>query len=66
MSAFRLPLFGNLGNAYAALHDINQAIRCYQQQLQLARKIGDQYAESSAFGNLGLNYAVMGPNPTCS
>jgi tetratricopeptide (TPR) repeat protein len=51
---------GNLGNAYAALGQVERAISHYQQALAISREIGDRRAEGSSLGNLGLAYAALG------
>jgi len=51
---------GNLGNAYAALGEVRQAIAYYEQALVIAREIGDRRGEGNALGNLGLAYADLG------
>ncbi len=54
---------GNLGNAYANLGEVPKAIERYQQQLQIAREIGDRRGEGAALGNLGNAYADLGEVP---
>ncbi|OWK45070.1 High-affnity carbon uptake protein Hat/HatR [Fimbriiglobus ruber] len=51
---------GNLGNAYAALGRVDDAIEHYRQNLAIAREIGDRRGEGNALGNLGLAYAALG------
>ena len=51
---------GNLGIAYANLGETRRAIELYEQDLAIAREIGDRHGEASATGNLGLAYADLG------
>ncbi len=53
-------LLGNLGNAYAALGRVEEAIGYYQQALAIAREIGDRRAEGADLGNLGAAYYRLG------
>ena len=51
---------GNLGLAYAALGQVDQAIEYYEQALVIAREIGDRRGEGNHLGNLGTAYADLG------
>jgi tetratricopeptide (TPR) repeat protein len=51
---------GNLGNAYASLGRVEEAIGYYQQALDIAREIGDRSSEGNWLGNLGNAYASLG------
>jgi tetratricopeptide (TPR) repeat protein len=50
----------NLGNAYADLGQVQQAMDYYEQHLAIARDIGDRRGEGNALGSLGLAYADLG------
>jgi tetratricopeptide (TPR) repeat protein len=47
---------GNLGLAYKAVGEVEQAIQYYEQALNSAREAGDQRSEGNWLGNLGLAY----------
>jgi hypothetical protein len=47
---------GNLGLAYKAVGQVDQAIHYYEQALASAREVGDQRSEGNWLGNLGLAY----------
>lgn len=47
---------GNLGLAYKAVGQVEQAIQFYEQALASAREVGDQRSEGNWLGNLGLAY----------
>jgi tetratricopeptide (TPR) repeat protein len=47
---------GNLGLAYKAVGQVDQAIEYYEQALASAREVGDQRSEGNWLGNLGLAY----------
>jgi tetratricopeptide (TPR) repeat protein len=51
---------GNLGNAYAALGQVDQAIGYYEQGLAIDREIGDRRGEGADLGNLGNAYYSLG------
>ena len=51
---------GNLGLAYDALGEYAQAIDFYQQQLDIARQIGQRLGEANSLGNLGNAYDALG------
>jgi tetratricopeptide (TPR) repeat protein len=51
---------GNLGNAYAALGQVERAIGSYEQALVISREIGDRRGEGSDLGNLGIAYRNLG------
>ena len=51
---------GNLGNAYAALGQVQTAIEYYQQRIEIAREIGDRRGEGADLGNLGIAYRNLG------
>ena len=53
-------LLGTVGLAYAALGEVQKAMGYYEQQLTIAREIGDRQGEGSALGNLGIAYARLG------
>jgi tetratricopeptide (TPR) repeat protein len=50
----------NLGIAYYALGQVEQAIDYYEQALAIDRQIGYRQGEASALGNLALVYAALG------
>ncbi len=54
---------GSLGNAYANLGEILQAITYYSQGLVIAREIGDLRGEGIHLGNLGTAYHRLGEVP---
>jgi tetratricopeptide (TPR) repeat protein len=47
---------GNLGLAYKAVGEVEQAIQYYEKALASAREAGDQRGEGNWLGNLGLAY----------
>ncbi len=51
---------GNLGLAYAALGNVQQAIPYYEQQLAIVRDIGDRRGEATGCWNLGRLLAQQG------
>ena len=51
---------GNLGFAYADLGDARKAIEYYEQQLAIAREIGDRRSEALTSWDLGLEYEKAG------
>ncbi|MCC7164621.1 MAG: tetratricopeptide repeat protein, partial [Anaerolineae bacterium] len=51
---------GSLGNAYADLGEVRQAIGYYEQALVIDRELGDRRGEGTALGNLGSAYADLG------
>ncbi|MGQ0604367.1 MAG: tetratricopeptide repeat protein, partial [Anaerolineales bacterium] len=51
---------GNLGLAHAALGDARTAIEFYEQQLVIAREIGDRSGEGNALGNMALALNSLG------
>ncbi|MEA2008880.1 MAG: tetratricopeptide repeat protein, partial [Chloroflexota bacterium] len=51
---------GNLGQALAAIGEVNNAIECYKQSLSMAREAESRQAEGVWLGNLGLAYADLG------
>ncbi len=51
---------GNLGLAYRALGQLQQAIDFYEQHLTLAREIGDRHGESQTLSNMGRAYTDLG------
>ena len=53
-------LLGTVGNAYAALGQVEKAIGYHEQALVILREIGDRRGEGAALGNLGLAYADLG------
>jgi tetratricopeptide (TPR) repeat protein len=53
-------LLGTLGLAYAALGEVEKAIGYYEQQLGVAREIGDRQQECNALGNIGGAYSDLG------
>jgi tetratricopeptide (TPR) repeat protein len=50
----------NLGLCYDSLGDYQKAIEHHQQQLDIAREIGDRQGEANSLGNLGLCYDSLG------
>ncbi len=53
-------LLGTVGIAYARLGESERAISFLEQDLDIAREIGDRPGEGAALGNLGLAYADLG------
>jgi len=51
---------GNLGNAYADLGEVRQAIGTFEQALAISREIGDRRGEGNRLGNLGSAYYRLG------
>lgn len=51
---------GNLGNAYRALGQVEQAIASHQQALAISREIGDRSIECNALSSLGSAYYSLG------
>jgi tetratricopeptide (TPR) repeat protein len=51
---------GNLGRAYAHLHDMRKAIDYYNQALAIAHEIGDKKNEGVLLGNLGWVHSALG------
>lgn len=45
-----------LSNAYLTLGQPQQAIECFQQNLAIAREVGDRHGESHTLGRLGIAY----------
>ncbi len=56
----KASIFGNKGNAYYLLKDVDKASECWGQQLDIAREISDYRSQSSALGNLGNAYSEGG------
>jgi len=48
-----------LGNAYADLGEMQQAVAHHEEALTIAREIGDRQSEGADLGNLGNAYAVL-------
>ena len=55
-------LLGQLGRAWVALGNLENAAQSFEQALTLARKIGDQQGEASHLGNLGQIELQQGNN----
>jgi tetratricopeptide (TPR) repeat protein len=51
---------GNLGVAYKKLGDACRAIGYYEQQLIIAREVGDRHGERNALGNMGSAHTALG------
>ncbi|KAL9960719.1 hypothetical protein ACROYT_G034208 [Oculina patagonica] len=51
--------FGILGNLYQNLGDVKKATNCYEQQLKIAKEVGDRAGEGTAYGNLGTAYSIL-------
>jgi tetratricopeptide (TPR) repeat protein len=51
---------GNLGQAYAAMGRVREAITCYEAALASAREIGDRRGEGAWLGSLGNAYRALG------
>ncbi|MBS1250564.1 MAG: Regulatory protein AfsR [Chloroflexi bacterium] len=51
---------GTLGNAYADLGQVEEAIGYYERALEISREIGDRRGEGADLGNLGIAYADLG------
>ncbi|HEV2376521.1 MAG TPA: tetratricopeptide repeat protein [Streptosporangiaceae bacterium] len=49
-----------LGEGYAALQRLEEALDCCEQARNLYREIGDRYGETRALNNLGCAYQEMG------
>ena len=56
-------LLSNLGNAYLAIGEYDQAIKSQQQSLTIARETKDRLGEGVALGSLGMVYAELGNYP---
>ena len=53
-------VYGNIGNAYHLLGDLQQAIQYHQKHLQIAKDLGDRAGEGGAYSNLGNAYQSLG------
>jgi tetratricopeptide (TPR) repeat protein len=53
-------VFGGLGNAYADMGNFKKAIDCYEQALNIARRIKDPRGEANALGNLSIIWSDLG------
>ncbi len=51
---------GNLGSAYLQLGEARKAVTFYEQDLDIARELGDRHGEGAALGNLGSAYLQLG------
>ncbi|MGB1250981.1 MAG: tetratricopeptide repeat protein [Candidatus Promineifilaceae bacterium] len=51
---------GNLGLAYSALGEVQEAIKYHKEALEIAREIGDRRGEGNQLGNLGNAYSALG------
>lgn len=56
----RGSVYSALSFAYWALNDLDKAIQYMQQDLQVAKSLGDQLGECRAHGNLGAAYFSKG------
>jgi tetratricopeptide (TPR) repeat protein len=54
---------GNLGSAYSDLGEPGRAIELYNQQLVIAREIGDRRGEGNALFNTSLRLDQLGDRP---
>ena len=52
--------YGNLGNAHYLMGDFKTAIDYNEQQLKVAKELGDRSREGKAYGNLGNVYRNLG------
>jgi tetratricopeptide (TPR) repeat protein len=59
-SSMQASNLGNLGRAYRALGQFEQAISFHQQSLAIARKIGQRRQEQFQLSNLGLSHRALG------
>ena len=50
----------SLGNAYQFLGQYREALDFHQQQLEIAREIGDRLGQANSLGNLGNAYQSLG------
>jgi tetratricopeptide (TPR) repeat protein len=51
---------GNLGSAYFSVGDYQEAIKCYEQALDIARENDNKQGEGAWLGGLGLAYSDLG------
>lgn len=56
----RGSVFSALSSAYWALNQLDKAISYMQQDLAVAKSLGDQFGECRAHGNLGAAYFSQG------
>ena len=52
--------YRNLGLAYHKLGDFKQAIKCHEQDLTIAKEVGDRAREGGCYCNLGIAYKGIG------
>lgn len=50
----------NIGGAYFRLEDYNQALKWYEQALEIQQDIGVKPDEAVSLGNLGITYSRLG------
>lgn len=55
-------MYSALSSAYWALSQLDKAISCMQQDLAVAKSLGDTRGECRAHGNLGSAYFSQGAN----
>ena len=52
--------YGNLGNAYRSLGELEKAIEYHERRLKIAIEIGDRAGQGKAYGNLANAYHSLG------
>ena len=50
----------NLGNSYYKLGGYPEALKCYEEALELDRELGYKQGEANQLGNIGLIYRALG------
>ena len=48
--------YGNLGNAYDSLGDLEKTLDCYERSLKIAKNVKDRSREARAHNCLGIVY----------
>ena len=52
--------YGNLGNNYFALGDLERALQYHERHLRIAKEVGDKAREGSAYANIGNAFFSLG------